>query len=165
MTQINTFDRTVYVVQGSEIETMTYGEYLREYFADETTSPRGVEPRLFIREAFTGEDEQDACNLFELRKWWPNGSSSLCDTYESEDEAELARLEIWEMAMQDSNTDAPSFFFDEREAQECVDERFRFAVMDRHTGEIVSRHASMKDAEVAMLDEDSEYIVELATQI
>ena len=46
-------NRTVYVITGNldtlhDIETMTYAEYLREYWADECNTPRGTAPRLFV---------------------------------------------------------------------------------------------------------------------
>lgn len=32
----------------NEIESITYKEYLQEYGSDETTTPRGVAPRLYV---------------------------------------------------------------------------------------------------------------------
>jgi hypothetical protein len=170
MTQSN-YNRPVYVLDGQNIEKMTYADYLREYFADETTSPCGVEPRLFIREHVTDTDDDDNGDengfsvVYQLRRWNPGGSSSLIESYDTEEEAEHARLQMWEAREQESNTNAPVYFYTEEEAQECLDERFRFAVMDRHTGEIISRHETEDAAYAALVDPDDEFITELNTQV
>ena len=44
------WDKEVFAFDNGKIETMTYGEWCKEYGSDETTSPRGVAPRLHIRE-------------------------------------------------------------------------------------------------------------------
>lgn len=52
--------------------------------AEETTSPRGVERKLYILEV-EGETE----NVYELRLWGPNGhGTTLIDTFDTEEEAE-----------------------------------------------------------------------------
>jgi hypothetical protein len=43
------FDEIIFITNGSRIEEMTYGEYCREYGGDETTSPRGIVPRMHVR--------------------------------------------------------------------------------------------------------------------
>jgi hypothetical protein len=46
---ISKFDEIIFIINGSKIEEMTYGEYCREYGGDETTSPRGIATRMHIR--------------------------------------------------------------------------------------------------------------------
>lgn len=78
------------VNNNNEIEPLTYRKYLREYAADETTSPRGVEPRLHIRK----EDE----NTFEIWDWGMSGNHPYFYgyTFDNEEDAELFLFECWE---------------------------------------------------------------------
>ena len=49
------YQEPVYIVIEGEVTEMTSGEYLDEYCRDETTSPRGVEPREHIECAECGK--------------------------------------------------------------------------------------------------------------
>jgi hypothetical protein len=40
----------IFVSYSNSIEELTYRDYLRQYGADETTSPNGVAPRIHVRE-------------------------------------------------------------------------------------------------------------------
>jgi len=42
--------QTGYIINNNRIESLTLSEYLRSYYSDMTTSPRGVEPKLFVEE-------------------------------------------------------------------------------------------------------------------
>jgi hypothetical protein len=73
-------EKPVYTLNGdkfADIEQMTYGDYLCRYWSDETTSPRGVESKLHIREVervswllpdgktfdtFDGDTQEDVTN-------------------------------------------------------------------------------------------------------
>lgn len=48
MTQ-NELNQTGYIIEGFRATPITYGDYLREYWSDETTSPNGIAPRYHVR--------------------------------------------------------------------------------------------------------------------
>ena len=78
------FSQTVFILHFDEkgfpfVTTDTLENRVRES-AEETTSPRGVEPKLFV----DGTD---------LKYWMPNGRARLVDTYETEEEAHQEWLE------------------------------------------------------------------------
>jgi len=72
---------------------------------------------------------------------------------------------MWEAREQESSANAPAYFYTEAEAEQCVGERLPFAVMDRHTGEVISRHETEDAAYAALVDPDDEFITELNTQV
>lgn len=103
MTQ-NELNQTGYIIEGFRATPITYGDYLREYWSDETTTPNGIAPRLFVAEIEHGdeyiitdrddiynsrEEAEDAANAdgiplsriishtgmtYEVRSWGVNGS-------------------------------------------------------------------------------------------
>lgn len=83
------FNQAVYKLHVEEdggmwIEKSTLAEVVR-LSAEETTSPRGVEPKLHIEERNDG---------WELRMWEIGGRSSLVEWCETEEEAERRWLEL-----------------------------------------------------------------------
>lgn len=102
--------RPVYVVHDLRIKKTTYSNYLRDYFADEVTSPRGIEPRLWIWEV----DE-----VFELREW--RGSASIViGRFESEEDAELERYSTWDYNCMNGSYNAPAIAFTHDEAIKLI---------------------------------------------
>jgi hypothetical protein len=91
--------RPVFIVNNLRVEESTYGEYLREYWADEVTSPIGVEPALFVQESEEG---------YELRRW-VGSRSTLVDTFSSKADAELERFSRWENDFLNTSSNAPVF--------------------------------------------------------
>jgi len=83
--------------QKGEIENITYSDYLREFGGDETTTPRGIAPRLFI----DGKD---------VMTYGIRGNNlatyKVCDTKK---EAKNILLLNWEFNASE-NWDAPKFF-------------------------------------------------------
>lgn len=65
----------------NKIEETTLYDHVIES-AEETTSPRGVEHKMFIKEV---EGEENF--YYELREWMPNGKSRLLGTYDTEEAA------------------------------------------------------------------------------
>lgn len=121
----NRFKDTVYVVIENAIETMTYEEYLNEYFADETTSPRGVESKLHIREVEEGVENEDGevtgtITKYQVREWAAGGKPILKATFDNEEEAELDILGTREYHHENDSVNVPSCFFDENEAKEWI---------------------------------------------
>lgn len=83
------FNQAVYKLHVEEdggmwIEKSTLAEVVR-LSAEETTSPRGVEPKLHIEERNDG---------WELRTWEIGGRSLLVEWFETEEEAERRWLEL-----------------------------------------------------------------------
>jgi hypothetical protein len=65
-----------------EVEETTMYDHVRES-AEETTSPRGVMPKLFVEEVDNGE-----AIVYELRQWQPNGRARTVDTFDTEEQAQ-----------------------------------------------------------------------------
>src|ERR1043166_3489348 len=63
----------------NEVEETTLFDHVAES-AEKTTSPRGVEHKVFVR-----QDEE--AGTWELCRWEPNGSARVIDTYNTEEEA------------------------------------------------------------------------------
>lgn len=147
------FDAMIFVVfNDNEIEEMTWGEYLSEYFSDETTSPRGVEPRLHIREFkvpydMSIEDEFDefhdlndevrlkaispsedseikTVTFFNLCEWKVNGDYTIVERFNTEAEAEEELLEYWENLYHNKDWDCPTHFYTKDEAEDFIKENF-----------------------------------------
>jgi len=89
----NKFEKTVYWFNfDNEIEKINYGE-LVEMFADETTTPNGVGPRIHIRE---NKEE----NTFELWTWGVQGNNpQFIKSYDTEKKAIFAQYETFEEDM------------------------------------------------------------------
>lgn len=97
------FNQTVWTVSkySGSVESMTMAEFLREYYADETTSPAGVMPKLHVCEVECGEWNEDGEYVpdfkYIVNEWLCNGSKREVETFESEDEAGEYILERWHM--------------------------------------------------------------------
>lgn len=129
-----------------EVIETSYQDYLDEFGSDETTSPRGVEERLHIREieemtmkhVATGEmiwesdyndldeAEQDPYNYFgECTKEWQvwswgvggNHPHYTGTSFDNEVDAEMFLYDCKENYVQEKNWDAPCIFYTEEEAQ------------------------------------------------
>lgn len=98
---MNKFSQTVGTIskRTGQIESMTMAEFLREYYADETTSPAGVMPKLHVCEVECGEWNEDGEYVpdfkYIVNEWLCNGSKREVETFESEDEAGEYILERW----------------------------------------------------------------------
>jgi hypothetical protein len=113
------FDEKIFIINGSEIEEMTYGEYCREYGADETTSPRGIAPRMHIRDKSEfGATEEDAIFLFEIWSWGTGGNNPYFTgtSFDNEADADNEIMEIFEYNAMNKNDNAPSYYSTEEEA-------------------------------------------------
>lgn len=82
-------EATGFTINGKTINSTTYRDYLSDYGSDETTSPRGVAPRLHIREV---EEE------YQIWSWGVGGNHPRYDgqTFDSKEEAELYLFECAE---------------------------------------------------------------------
>lgn len=74
-------------------KAMRYSDFLREYCSDETTTPHGIAPRLFIRD----KDDADPPQL-EIRRWRPDGKSEFVEEFYEQDheKAEAYLFHLWE---------------------------------------------------------------------
>lgn len=98
-----------YILKNGGIEKMKYSEYLLEYGADETTTPKGVAPRLHIR----GESKH-----WEIWTWGANGNHPRKHSYNSfskKSEVILELLEYAKIYIEEKNWDAPRFFFTKKD--------------------------------------------------
>ena len=91
------------------IEVLTYSEYLREFGADETTTGKGVAPRLYI----------DGTNIY---TWGVRGNNhKLFLSCKNKREAKNALFEIWENNVS-NDWNAPRFFTKKIDLFEYVSE-------------------------------------------
>lgn len=120
--------RTGYIISNNRIEPITYGDYLREYWSEEVTSPRGVEPALFIQEGEEG---------LELRKWI-GSRSTLVNIFQSKEEAEMELYASWEYDYLNGSTNAPLFEESYEHAIEVIAER------NRKSPAVIHRYLAMQ---------------------
>lgn len=86
-------DTKIFVINNytNKTEETTLYDHVMES-AEKTTSPRGVERKLFIKEVdveVKSEDIDGHCvQKFSLRKWKANGHARIIDTYDTETEAQ-----------------------------------------------------------------------------
>lgn len=123
------FNREVYVVLFSQhdrpyIEKIKYKDLVRSY-AEETTTPYGVAPMMFI-----ADRTLYGTRSFEIRKWVA-GQSIMTDVCETKEEAEIQLLECWEKDM--NNHPYPPVYSDSRtqavqEYADCQEISYRTAL-------------------------------------
>lgn len=109
---------TIYFVnEDLEVEETTEAEFINQSI-DETTSPRGVEPRLHVR-----ENEDD--NTFEVWTWGPSGNNAkFIKSFEIKEEAdEFIFQKTYEYDFMEDDQRDTQYFFNEEEAQALADER------------------------------------------
>jgi len=151
-----------------DIAEIPYREYLDDFGSDETTSPRGVEPRLHIREVEGAiyqneetkdfinedeyndleEDEQGDYNYYgettvsyELWSWGVNGNHPhKIESYDTEEEAETALYEHFEWYISEKNWNAPTFFLTREELIENL------AEAKEKSYEVIERYFRIKNA-------------------
>lgn len=151
-----------FIVNGFEIQEISYADYLREYGADETTSPKGIAPRIHIRErnvleyrnvetkaiiseddySYLDESEQDNYEMIEDRisyqvwTWGISGNhpSFTGQEYGTEEESEIDVYEHFQFYIQEKNWDAPAFLDSEAEAIKDIADREEkpVAVIERY---------------------------------
>ena len=109
-------ETNVWTIENSEIVTTTIEDLIEDYdWKDETTSPRGCEPRLHIRED---------CEVW---SWGIGGNNPYkVATFDSNEEADDYRWSCWIEAFMTEDC-APSFFDSEEEAEEVLQERIDYA--------------------------------------
>lgn len=126
-----------------KIETSTYEAFLREYWADETTSPRGCENREQVSSfLIDSEDEiidwsmNDKDNLttdesggeqlkWGIRSWGSGGrgpSRLVSELFATNDEAQVRILEGFEYDLDNSSSNRPSPYFSEHEIRKVNEE-------------------------------------------
>lgn len=129
------FNQTIHFINYSnQIESDTLASFLRKYWADETTTPKGVAPRLFVEEVVVAdvtlegnviryrsesaamdaiEDEEGATyvttDAYIVSTWGAAGNNyrkgnDLYDTYE---EAYNVILESWHYDMMNESSNIP----------------------------------------------------------
>lgn len=111
---------TVYLIDENGVYPTTYKDYLREYGADETTTPKGVAPRYHIRE----KEDEDGNPVFQIWTWGVGGNNPRYtrEQYDNEDDAELALYGYFKLGAE-RNDQHGGFFRTEKEAQEVWNER------------------------------------------
>lgn len=109
MALLHTLETKGFIYFNGEIESLTYADYLSQFCSDETTTPKGVAPRLHIRET----DEN-----FELWTWGIGGNNPhRLETFTTEEEATKVIYESWECSFQQM-CDIPLFYDDENSLYE-----------------------------------------------
>lgn len=104
-----------------EVEEGTFKEVIQDYFRDETTSPRGVEPRLHIRQNDEGK--------YTIWTWGVRGNNPReydDREYDNEEDAQTRLWEFWignyEKDDGSGLNDCPHFFYSEKEAKDWLNE-------------------------------------------
>lgn len=123
-----------------KIETMSYDEFLVEFWNDETTSPRGVENREQIASVIVEDDEiieyslNDRSNLTpdegQELKWavysWGTGgrgpAKKVSELFDTEEESQVRILEGFEYDLQNTSSDRPMPYFSQEEIREVNEE-------------------------------------------
>ena len=93
------------------IEKLTYKEYLESYGADETTTPKGVAPRLFI----------DGCKgAWGISSWGVRGNNlhQYSAPFKTKKEAKNLLYECFKNYIENYNWDAPRFFWVKKDLYE-----------------------------------------------
>lgn len=126
-------NNTIYAIVDSEVKPMTYQSYLDEYAQEETTGPRGITAKLFIKEVKVeveveneGDDdpEVEMVDQYQLREWIGNGSSTIIvDTFDTEEDAELELYAKLEYQLNTDCKNRPLFYNTEEEAQQNLSEQ------------------------------------------
>lgn len=108
-----------HIINGdNQIEAMTMAEYLTEFWSDQTTSPRGVQPRLHVVEASKWDEEMEGdVPVYEVWTWGLVGNNPAytgrsCD---SMDEAEDYIMACWAIDYAAESSDCPEFIQDDAE--------------------------------------------------
>jgi hypothetical protein len=104
-----------------EVYTTTLKEYLRQYGADETTTPRGIGPRIHIRPKMVDFDGQgNEVYKYEIWSWGPSGNNPrfIGEEFEKEEEAELALYDYYYDYTINKNWNSPMFWLTNEEATE-----------------------------------------------
>ena len=101
------------------VQEISYADYLREYHSDETTSPRGVMPKLHLDERKDGR--------YEIRAWQPGGRSRVfdhnLDKGYTQDEAMAIIYGVWEENHHERSVDAPGWFDTKEELEQVLKDR------------------------------------------
>lgn len=157
-------DRSGYIVIDRNLESITYKDYLREYGADETTTPNGVAPRYFVQ-----ENEFDGEIRWEIRYWGPGGNrSNYSGTFfDNEEDAILALYEGFEWYISEKNWDAPAWH-DDREGAvsdlanmldrkyEVVDRYLAIStITDRKEADRRKKEAAIREAQKSFESQDA----------
>jgi len=127
------WDQLVYFINYSnEIESMTYGAFCREFGGDETTSPRGIAPRIHIREVekfVENEDGEITGTEIEFQTWsWGiqgNHPSHIGPDFETEEEAENEVLEHFEYNLEKFDN-TPPYYYSQSETEASLIENMEY---------------------------------------
>lgn len=119
-------DTTVFEIENGEVKEVNLYEKMQRSI-DETTSPRGVEPRYFMEEVFefdedTGEDT-DVIAGYYIYKWYFGRKKSVCDELLTEEEAEEKLFEFLEVDFENDWDNSCNMFFTFEEAEQIEAER------------------------------------------
>lgn len=118
MKTLERLNQRIYIIKNNEIEEDIFKSIIEDYFRDETTSPKGVMPRMHIRK---NENEE----TFELWTWGILGQfPKFQKSFETENEANDALWECWlnNYDYDDGSglNNAPAFFFEKEDAKEYL---------------------------------------------
>lgn len=103
------FNKIVYVIRGWEIKAEVLKD-LCEEAAEETTSPRGIEPRIFSE----GKS---------VYTWWPGGEKTVVQKCDTEQDAVNRKLECWKYDLDENrNGEQPVYFETKEEADKFLSE-------------------------------------------
>ncbi len=110
-----------------QIEQIKYRDYLREFGSDETTTPRGVAPRLYV----------DGNTIM---TWGVRGNNhAFYGSFKNNREAVKTLFKIWENYIEEKNWDAPRFYSTKKELFEDLADRHEKNV------KVVKRYFRLQD--------------------
>lgn len=151
MKTLKDFQNTVwYYNNEGTIESSTYGEFLTEFYNDDTTSPRGIENREQIASVIIEDGDiveyslNDRNNLTpeegQELKWaiysWGSGGRGpaklISEYFDTEEEAQVRILEGFEYDLQNLSSNSPTPYFSEEEIKADYEE----LILDRINNKI-----------------------------
>lgn len=128
------YNQAVFVMTEEGIEQMTYAEYLCMYHNDETTSPRGIENRRFVKAVLLDEEGEiiessrevadfygysEDLVKYAVYTWGVRGRGPAkldSELFDTEEEAKDAVLDGMEYQYQHANYNYPQMYYTEQEA-------------------------------------------------
>lgn len=110
---------TGHIINGdNQIEAMTMAEYLTEFWSDQTTSPRGVQPRLHVVEASKWDDEmQGDVPVYQVWTWGLAGNNPAYTgkKFDTMEETDNYIMFCWALDYATLSSNCPEFIQDDAE--------------------------------------------------
>jgi len=121
--KIEELTQPVYLIGDNyQIEETTYGQYLRDYGADETTSPNGIAPRIHIRQIEHAPSDGNYCISYEIWSWGVSGNHPRYTgtSFDTEEEAQMHLFDVFESNIANGKGDTTSCYYSKEEVMESI---------------------------------------------